>query len=191
MTDFALAAPAPGERATRRKLDAYYTPPILTQALIDEFPEIRGGVLLDPCCGDGRMSQQLIAAGRFQRAILSDVATGGLDATRAESWAQWAEQGADWCVTNIPFCHSGTIPWRAIERGISAALLMRITFLEPTEDRQWLLRRPPDAMLALPRVSFTGTGNDSATCAWFVWGPVRPRVRIAGRVPSAQGRLAL
>ena len=189
MTEFALQPPEPEQKATRRTLDAYYTPPILTQALIDEFPEICGEVLADPCSGDGRMSEQLIRAGRFKRALVNDIAAGGLDATRAESWNAW--KSADWVVTNIPFIHSGTIPWRAIEVGIPSALLMRITFLEPVEDRQWLLRRPPDAMLALPRVSFTGTGNDSATCAWFVWGPVRPRVRIAGRVPSAQGRLAL
>lgn len=190
MTEFALQPPEPDQKATRRKLDAYYTPPILTQALIDEFPEICGNVLADPCSGDGRMSEQLIRAGRFKSAIVNDIAAGGLDATRAESWMTW--KGADWVVTNIPFVHSGTIPWRAIEAGIPAALLMRITFLEPVEDRQWLLRCPPTAMLALPRVSFTGTGaTDSTTCAWFIWAPIRPRVRIAGRVPAAQGALPL
>ena len=186
---FALAPQE--QKQKRRALDAYYTPPALTQALLDEFPEIRGYLLLDPCCGDGRMSQQILEAGRFRGAHLNDLArNGGLDATKRESWHQWPR--ADWCVTNIPFCHSATIPFRAIEAGIPAALLMRISFLEPVEDRQWVKRHPPTAMLALPRVSFDGSGQtDMATCAWFVWGPVAPRIRVATRTPAAQGALAL
>lgn len=185
---FALAVQE--QKTKRRALDAYYTPPLLTQALLDEFPEIQGDCLLDPCCGDLRMSKQIMDAGRFRRHILNDIATGGWDATRAEAWKHW--RGASWCVTNIPFCHSATIPWRAIEAGVPAALLMRISFLEPVEDRQWVKRHPPTAMLALPRVSFDGSGQtDMATCGWFVWGPVAPRIRVASRVPAAQGALTL
>lgn len=171
--DFRLESDKPSKKKKRRPLDAYYTPPELTQALLDEFPEIRGSVLLDPCSGDGRMSRQILASGRFQSAITNDLASGGIDATRAWPWR------ADWAVTNIPFCHSATIPWRAIEAGIPAALLMRVTFLEPVEDRQWLTRHPPTAQLVLWRVSFDGSGEtDSTTCAWFIWGPVAPRIRV-------------
>jgi hypothetical protein len=51
-------------------------------------------------------------------------------------------------------------------------LLLRLSFLEPTFERQDLLiDNPPDAMIVLPRYSFTGDGkSDSVTCAWMVWG---------------------
>lgn len=186
---FALTVEEAKARKRRRALDAYYTPAPLTQALLDEFPEIRGETLLDPCCGDLRMSRQIMDAGRFRSHILNDIATGGWDATRKEAWEHW--KSASWCVTNIPFCHCATIPYRAIEAGIPAALLMRISFLEPVEDRQWLLRHPPDAQLVLPRTSFDGSGStDSATCAWFVWGPVTPRIRVASRVSPRQLELS-
>jgi len=171
-----LVPEEPSKKKPRRPLDAYYTPPPATAALLREFPEIRGKVLFDPSSGDGRMSSQILAAGRFERAILNDIATGGQDATRPELWE---ETEADWAVSNIPFCHSATIPWRAIERGMPAALLMRVTFLEPTDDRMWLVRHPPTAQLVLWRISFDGSGEtDSTTCSWFIWGPVTPRIRV-------------
>jgi len=178
-SEFSLTIEEPPKKKTRRPLDAYYTPPPMTRALIDRYPEIRGGLLLDPSCGDGRMSRQLVNAGRFERAITSDIATGGMDATREDSWRAWKKEGPAWAVSNIPFCFSHIIPWCAIEAGIPAAFLMRITFLEPTEDRQWLVSHPPTAQLVLWRASFDGSGQtDSTTCSWFIWGPVPPGIQV-------------
>lgn len=174
------------ERAGRRELDRYLTPPWVTQALLDAFPEIKGRVLLDPCCGDGRMARALEP--RFRILVLNDI-----DPTSAVSHheydaadaALYQIHPADWIVTNPPFNLCGQIAWQAVQHAqVGVALLLRCTFLEPCEGREWLARRPPDAVLALPRISFTGEGTDSAPCWWFVWG-ARKRVVVNTRAEAA------
>jgi hypothetical protein len=51
------------------------------------------------------------------------------------------------------------------------AMLLRLSFLEPTRERgPWLAKNPPDLVIVLPRISFTGDGKtDSVTCAWMIW----------------------
>jgi hypothetical protein len=53
----------------------------------------------------------------------------------------------------------------------SVAALLRLSFLEPTRERgPWLAANPPDLVIVLPRISFTGDGKtDSVTCAWMIW----------------------
>lgn len=179
---------------SRRALDRYLTPDWATRALIIEFPEISGGRLLDPCCGDGRMAALL--ASRFSAVLLNDIQPNpsvnrwNMDARNVELYA---EARPDWVITNPPFLAAGGIAWTAIHHAaVGVALLLRCTFMEPVESRSWLQRMPPTAILALPRISFTGDGaTDSAPCWWFIWSPrVRPRVVVRGREESA-GQLSL
>lgn len=126
------------ERAGRRELDRYLTPPWVTQALLDAFPEIKGRVLLDPCCGDGRMARALEP--RFRKLVLNDI-----DPTSAVSHheydaadaALYQIHPADWIVTNPPFNLCGPIAWQAVQHAqVGVALLLRCTFLEPCEGRE-------------------------------------------------------
>lgn len=185
MSLFPADAPKPAkERKPRRKLDAYYTPFWATQALIDAHPEVTGLALVDPSSGDGRMSDHLVRSGRFNTRLLNDAdrsapATWHLDAARPESWEEWRLGLASWCISNPPFNVASAIAWNALELGYHVAFLLRLTFLEPVEDRQWLIRRPPTALVVLPRYSFDGSGQtDSVTCAWMIWGPVRPGIKV-------------
>lgn len=54
---------------------------------------------------------------------------------------------------------------------VGVAMLLRLSYLEPTKDRgHWLNDHPPTQMIVLPRISFTGDGKtDSVTCAWMIW----------------------
>lgn len=193
MTDLLIdPGKATKPQSKRRERDAYFTPQWATAALLAAFPEIRGGVLLDPCCGDGRMARAL--APRFRQVLLNDIEPVGdqhlveptrLDATRVELFTQ---SQADWIVSNLPFCLSGPMAWQCV-RGAraGAALLLRATFLEPCEGREWLTRNPPTAILATPRISFNGgAGTDSAGCWWFIWGPVSPGIRVVRGDEHAQ-----
>jgi hypothetical protein len=176
----------------RRSLDAYLTPDWATQALLEEFLEIRGDRLLDPCCGDGRMAKALES--RFPIVELNDVdrfnrvAQFLYDATQRDLYES---HDSDWIVTNPPFTQAGEIAHQCLEHArVGVALLLRCTFGEPCKGRQWLKERPPTALLMLPRISFTGDGaTDSAPCWWFVWSrTVRPRIAVRTR-ESAAGQI--
>lgn len=175
----------------RRARDAYFTKGWATAALLYAFPEIRGGRLLDPCCGDGRMAREL--APRFESVVLNDIEPAGdqhlvqpwrMDATRVELYTQ---ADADAIVTNPPFHLCGQIAWQCV-RGARrfCALLLRCTFLEPCKGREWLAQNPPTAVLALPRLSFNGAGTDSAGTWWFVWGPVPREIRVVRGTEAQQ-----
>lgn len=173
MDDMYLIDPGPaGVRTSkRRQRDFYPTPTWATEQLIKHTPELSGDCLYDPSCGDGKMAKQI--SGRFDRLITNDFDPGcpadrHLDATGPEAWV--LEKVPDWVVTNPPFSHSGQIATRALlhaKRGV--AFLLRITWLEACAGRFWLRKIPPSRLLILPRISFTGAGTDSATCAWFIW----------------------
>lgn len=187
MTLFEDTTPAKKKPSKRREHDRYLTPPLATQALLDAFPEIAGTLLFDPCCGDGRMARQI--GNRFLRVLLNDLCAADpmqhLDATRPESWAKWGARrrliDAAWVATNPPFCHASSIAWQALEAGFHVALLLRITWLEAVDERQWLTRRPPTTILVLPRIDFIGAGStDGATYAWMIWaeGVVKPGIQV-------------
>lgn len=183
--------PAAKKPSKRRARDAYFTREWATAALLAAFPEIRGGRLLDPCCGDGRMARAL--APRFQQVLLNDIEPAGdqhlvqptrQDATRVELYTH---ADADAIVTNPPFNLCGQIGWQCVRSArVFCALLLRCTFLEPCEGREWLTRNPPTAALVLPRMSFNGAGTDSAGTWWFVWGPVAPGIRVVRGDEHAQ-----
>lgn len=191
--------PASKKPSKRRERDTYYTPDWATQELLKAFPEIRGGTLLDPCCGDGRMAKAL--APRFERVVLNDIEPNAelnnynMDARNKQLYA---EANADWIVSNTPFIGAGQIAatcLAAAPRGV--ALLLRCTFLEPCDGRQWLTKCPPSNVLCLPRISFTGGGADSAPCWWFVWHFYDVGFHYPGRAPirvvtgTEQAELAL
>lgn len=176
--DTGLAAP---KVSKRRERDAYFTPDWATEELVKAYPGLGGAILLDPCCGDGRMLRKL--GPRFQYAMGSDLAPLDpdhymLDATRPDVY-QTTRPCA--IVTNPPFNLCGEIAWQCVRPDHAVrfvALLLRCTFLEPCEGRQWLTRFPPRAILSMSRVSFTGGDTDSAPCWWFLWGDVDPGIRV-------------
>lgn len=186
----------PDEKPARRPLDKYRTPTWVTAALIASYPEIHGELLLDPCAGDGRMPRALIEAGLFPRAITNDIDPDEATDTHYDCcdpafWELGSMQGPAWCVTNPPFLEAGRLAWHAIQqlRRGGIALLLRATWLEPTEERQWLGRFPPKAELVLPRFSFIGGGpGDSAGCRWLLWGDVEPGIKVWVGKPG-QGEL--
>lgn len=191
----------------RRALDKYRTPKWMTEAFKESFPAIGGGLLIDPCCGDGRMVDAL--QDRFNELVCNDIDQTEpkclhLDATTKLFWDAASVTGTFdhlvanpdsriWVITNPPFAHAAEIAQRALSVTSNVALLLRMTWLEPRPNRMWLGEHPPDHMLVLPRGSFTGGGEDMVSCAWYVWGDVgqttKP-IRVYTKIPG-QSELAL
>lgn len=186
MTQRQLLDPGPAapKASTVREREAYFTPADATRELIERCPEVSGQDLLDPCCGDGRMAQALLAAGRVRTARLNDLAppessfaaplAGRCDAADPALYLP----APDVVVTNPPFGHAGAIAHQALQRARRAvALLVRLTWLEPCGasyraprgERRWLAQMPPTRVIVLGRVSFNGAGTDSAGYVWAIW----------------------
>lgn len=156
----------------RHAYDRYDTPFVALDALLQNFPEIHGTRLLEPCAGDGRIARYLMAEKRFKEVRCNDLdphtpAELHLDACAPELY----EPQPCWTITNPPFRGAARIAKTAIEKSKQGvALLLRCTFLEPCLDRLWLVDHPPTQILSMPRLSFIGNGKaDWAPAWWFVW----------------------
>jgi hypothetical protein len=156
----------------RRPYDFYETPAAVTDALLAVLPLEPGARVYEPCVGDGAIVRRLPAGCQVQtndrdRARAADTTH---DATLPAAWA--LTPAPAWVITNPPFSAAFPIAVRAC--GVATAgvaLLVRLSFLEPTRERgAWLAAHPPDLVRVLPRPSFTGDGRtDAVTVAWLVW----------------------
>lgn len=171
----------------RRAWDAYFTPASAVESLL-RVVEISGRVM-EPCSGDGAIARPLVDHG-------CEVVTNDLnpsmhalmhgDATDPAWWRKG--KGVPWIVSNPPFSLASTIvplAHSAATKGV--AMLLRLSWLEPCEDRvEFLTKYPPTALIVLPRISFTGDGkSDSVTCAWMVWSK-RPAPQVIRIIPKAK-----
>lgn len=166
-------------KGKRAPYERYDTPPFCTEALARAVPEIRGGTLFDPCCGDTSMAWRLRR--RFRQVLLND-----LDPRIPvrSHWSLsrrglWEMAKPDWCVTNPPFSLTGDVLNLALDyctQGI--ALLLRLSAMEVCEGREFIEMYPPQRTIILPRIRFRGGGTDSVTVAWFIW--ARNGLRLSG-----------
>jgi hypothetical protein len=140
----------------------------MTRALLQAH-DIRGTVM-ECCSGDGSIANELQKVGL-------DVRTNDIDPTRPADYhvdAATLTHECDWTITNppyqMPLCLD--IVRQQIRQSRSGvAMLLRLSFLEPTKARgPFWQDHPLTRLLVLPRYSFTGDGkSDSVTTAWMIW----------------------
>lgn len=165
--------------AARRQDDFYATPAWQTRALLARLrPFTPRERVLEPAAGDGAIVRELDA--RSITVITNDIVARPpllpdflLDARRNASWSAFAAAGAiDYVLSNLPFDVSFEIAQHAYEyANFAVILLLRLSWLEPTEDRgAWLCGHPPTSVIVMPRHDYRGNGaTDSVTSAWMVW----------------------
>lgn len=169
----------------RRDNDAYYTPTEALLPLVLHVPELRRARVLEPCSGGHALSDGLRAHGCDVRTNDLDPkchADSNADAAWSRSWEASGPLGPrrQWVVTNPPFLKALPILLEALQWATEGvAFLLRLSFLEPTDDRGVVLGvQPPSDLIVIPRISFTGDGHtDQVTCAWMVWQKDRPSGR--------------
>jgi hypothetical protein len=158
--------------------DFYETPIWMTLALLKRVPI--AGAVLEPCAGDLAIARVLRAAGLT--VFTNDINPHRKTDTHLDVTREWPVGRVPWVASNIPFKHANVIAPRAVENASEGvALILRISFLEPTKKRQdFLLAHPPTRIIVLPRYSFTGNKKtDSVTAAWFVWSRhVQPGIEV-------------
>jgi hypothetical protein len=159
----------------RRNLDFYPTGKKLVDILLSNIK--LENIIFEPCAGQGHISKYL------NNPITNDI-KGGWDATNHIYWDNMNPK-PDWTVTNPPFSLAVKILNNAFRySNVGVAFLLRLSFLEPTKERErFLVSHPPNKLIVLPRYSFTGDGKtDSVTCAWMIWDKTGENwIRIAPR----------
>lgn len=188
MSDLELKSRGPGAK-NRRKDDFYETPAWMVDHLIDafedegyaNFDELK---LLEPCVGKGNIVNAFNRRWPGSSWFTNDInpafaANAHADATNAGVW-HWADSH-DVVITNPPFTQAAAILQLALEHTPRVIMLLRLSFLEPTDERKGLLaKRPPDSLINMERWSFArNKKQDSVTTAWLLWGfHLRPRIQI-------------
>jgi hypothetical protein len=152
-----------------RRANDFYPTPSWAERELDRRVPISGAVA-EPCVGDGDLVRHRGDVAWTNDIDPAKLAGYQLNACMPASWK--AFPSCDWVITNPPFAYAMPILALALKHArVGVAFLLRLSFLEPTVGRRdWLTEHPPDRLLILPRISFTGDGNtDSVTCGWMVW----------------------
>jgi len=168
---------------TRRPHDQYFTPASACEVLKAHWDGWKAcDVLVEPCVGLG----DIVKSFPEKQWITNDIdpsinAEHHEDAKLGATHFRWTHEHRAAktvaTITNPPFSCAYEILIAEMRhsqisnRPIKLAMLLRLSFLEPTQKRGQLLSMlPPRKVIVLPRISFTGDGKtDSVTCAWMIW----------------------
>ena len=169
----------------RRKNDWYPTPKFATEELLKRHTFT--GVIAEPCVGDGSMLEVL---NKHFTCITNDIDTTRpadfhFDVKTDEFYN--AAGPVSYVITNPPFNQAMPILEKAYEHAThGVALLVRLSFLEPTFDRgPWLTAHPPTKIIVTPRISFTGDGStDSVTTCWLIFDKTAERSDAIQVIPK-------
>jgi hypothetical protein len=158
----------------RRTHDQYFTPASACEVLKAHWDGWKSvNTLIEPCVGQGDIVSCFQSKPWFTIDIdQAVVANAHNDMSDASNWRALSLLTPIGCViTNPPFNCAFQILENAHRACTRVAMLLRLSFLEPTRERgPWLAENPPDLVIVLPRISFTGDGKtDSVTCAWMIW----------------------
>ena len=164
---------------SRMPLDFYPTSQKLTEQLLLKYPISKDKVILEPCSGNGHISNYLKELG--YTVITNDFdktkpAEYGLDITDKLSLQIINnDEACDVVITNPPFNIANLILENCLEVVDEVVMLLRLSFLEATKDRKDVLNRYKDNLIKVvtvnPRPKFREDtkGTDSVTVAWFIW----------------------
>ena len=142
----------------RRPMDFYETSKEAVDALVEHYLRVEFHTevsILEPCSGDGALARALAVYG-YEFVWCNDLDQARVAHTHQDARTFNFSSEAELAVTNPPFNQAFDILKNLHPQVPVIALLLRLTFLEPTKDRgPWLAKYPPNKLIVLPRYSFT------------------------------------
>lgn len=156
---------ATGRATQRNAYDAYSTPKHCTEAICSQLVWSKDAWILEPCSGEGAISQ-ILKRYAEDRVLELDIQR-GYDFLEMDMSVYGR---FDMVLTNPPF----TLAQEFIEKSLTIAncvvMLLRLNFLASSKRKEFWQKHPPTAVHVLTRrPSFTGKGTDACDYAWFVW----------------------
>lgn len=161
--------------------DFYPTPTWCVERLLEAW-QPGGGVLVEPCVGNGAIVrclpdwQWLTCDIKQHGEFLPDYICDFLRVLKVKN-----DLGVSDVITNPPYAIAEAIirHSRLLYPQANIVMLLRIGFLCSQERRPFYAEMgQPDLYFLPDRPSFLGHGSDSSEYAWFVW---TPEVRTAGK----------
>lgn len=161
--------------------DRYYTPVRIYEWLQARL-ELVEQTIFDPCCGQDNPTEEVF--GLNNEVIENDIDVCGVTSEYsfdASDGTMWTMVGnIDWTITNPPYSQptlDRIIANSLKYSSVGVAMLLRLSYLEPTKSRREILAGSGEKQLLAvypcnPRPQFDPSkkGTDSSTVAWFVWG---------------------
>ncbi len=157
----------------REKDDFYPTPPHATEALLDR--ETFEGMIWEPACGDGAISQVL--KGRGYHVESTDLVDRGYGVPRVDFLMEFRGLCPN-IITNPPYKYCTEFAWKALDLATAkVAFLCRLQFLESLSRRALFEAFPPARVWVFServkiyrgRQATEDDGGGMIPQAWFVW----------------------
>lgn len=171
------------QQTARQEYDFYETPPHYLDALFEYLELPKQSRIIEPCSGDGAISELLKA--EDHRVFTNDIdlkrsADSHMDATEYLCWEAMTHEfhRPAWTITNPPFDGIEPILRHSLMMSNNTISLARLSFLEPTISRTTLYRMfgDPQLVIVLPRYQFSKPSKDTMTCCWVGWGKQVPKI---------------
>lgn len=159
--------------ANRERDDFYPTPPYATQALLQR--EQFNGLIWEPACGDGAISDVLKAAGHS--VISSDLINRGYGDSRIDFLMEFSSLAPN-IITNPPYKLAASFAYKALELATAkVAFLCKLTWLESIERRELFATHPLKQVwvfserLSMQRGRQATDEDNTGTIAfaWYIW----------------------
>ena len=165
-------------RGDREKDDFYATPPEATQALLNV--EKFEGVIWEPCCGQGHISEVLISNGYdFESSDIADRGYGD-----RVDFLKIFESRTDNIITNPPYKNGLQFIHRALDLADKkVAMILPLRYLEGVARVDFYKKhRPARVWIFKRRISMMKEGQEKSAgimaFAWFVWDGVVDKTEI-------------
>ncbi len=154
-----------------REKDDYYSTPVEALESLLNVEKFQGNIF-EPCCGEGHISKHLVKEGHNVES--SDLMDRGYGTSRIDFLMEYKKR--DNIITNPPYKNALEFAkhsvWIAEKK---VALLLKITFLEGLERREFFEDKPPIRVWVFSRrISLCKNGDENVgkgmfCLAWFIW----------------------
>lgn len=160
-------------KSEREKNDYYATEPKATELLLEK--EVFKGPILEPCCGEGHISEVLKANG-YESVTSSDLIDRGYGPQK--DFFDYLSWEGD-IITNPPYKYALQMVSHALQiipYGNKVAMFLRLQFLEGIERGEFFKRCPPKAvyvasarLVCAKNAEFYRYTSPACAYCWYVW----------------------